>query len=397
MSRQEALITPSVLKWAREAAGYDISAAAVKLGRPESDIEKWEAGELLPSIAQARNVSKIYNRSLAVFYLPEPPEDFQTIRDFRHLYGNIPQEYSPKLLLLIRQVQIRQEWLQEWLQQEGGQPLDFIGSATLRMPIRTVANSIRQTLKMSTDQQKACSTRREALALWVNKAEGAGINICRQGGIDCNEARGFVLTDKYAPFIFINTNDSLAAQLFTLVHELAHIWLNSPGISNLEGLESVRTQEDNIEIFCNKITSEVLLEHDIFMKLWASRKTTLSTEDWIKTVSDAYKISESMIALKLLQNNLITLGAYTQLRDKYIEDWKKYRGEEKAKMKAKKSGPSPHLLKVHSNGYTYTQTVISAYSRGAVSGRDASGLLGVKINNLKKVAKYAAVNTGSWQ
>jgi Zn-dependent peptidase ImmA (M78 family) len=398
MSRQEALVTPSVLKWARVTAGYDISAAALKLGRPESDIEKWEAGELLPSIAQARKASEVYKRSLAVFYLPEPPKDFQTIRDFRHLPADYPREFSPGLLLLIRQVQSRQEWLKEWLQLEGAKPLKFIGSANIQTPVQNLVNSIRQVLDISPRNQMDCSSRSEALKLWIDRSELVGINMCRQGKIDCKEGRGFVLVDTYAPFIYLNTNDAMAAQLFTLVHELVHLWINSSGISNLEYFnDGGLTQEDKIEIYCNQVASAILLDQNSFVQLWNSYTGALSIEDRINKTSEVFKVSEEVVARRLLQNGIIVENKYKELRKMYADRWRKIKEEEKEKYRSSPGGPSPHLMRVHSNGRRYTQTVISAYNSGAISGRDASGLLGVKINNLQKVAKYAGVDTGSWQ
>ena len=74
MNRQEALVTPSVMRWARERARLTLEEAAARIGRPAEEIEAWENDEKRPSLAQARRASEAYKRSRAVFYLPEPPE-----------------------------------------------------------------------------------------------------------------------------------------------------------------------------------------------------------------------------------------------------------------------------------------------------------------------------------
>lgn len=129
MARQEALVTPSVIKWARDKAGYDVGTAAQKIGRPSPEIEAWEDGSLRPTLPQARKAAEVYRRSLAVFYLPKPPRDFGTLRDFRHLPGDQPREYSPELALLVRRVWGRQEWLRHFLIAEGAGQLRLAGSA----------------------------------------------------------------------------------------------------------------------------------------------------------------------------------------------------------------------------------------------------------------------------
>ena len=171
MPRVEALVTPSVIKWAREQAKMSIDEAARKIKRSPADIQAWENGTLRPSIAQARKASEVYRRPLAVFYLPEPPKDFRTLRDFRTLPNNNLREYSSELALLIRTAEYRQEWTREHLLDEGEEPLSFVGSASLNENPRDVARDILETLQLSPQDQQECNTRQGALRLWLEKAE----------------------------------------------------------------------------------------------------------------------------------------------------------------------------------------------------------------------------------
>ncbi len=102
MPRVKANITPRVMEWARESCGYSIEDAASKIGRSAEEISAWEIGELQPTIPQARRASEVYKRPLAVFFLPEPPADFHTLRDFRRLPSGYSREYSPHLNFLVR-------------------------------------------------------------------------------------------------------------------------------------------------------------------------------------------------------------------------------------------------------------------------------------------------------
>jgi len=395
MAKLEAFVTPSVMKWAREKAGYDIPTAAEKIRRPESDVEAWENGSDRPSMAQARRASEVYSRSLAVFYLPEPPKDFATLRDFRHMPSGQPREYSPELALLVRQVHVRQAWIRESLVGEKMPEVGFVGSVTSDVPPMKVAHSIRQDLSITPQEQMACPSRHAALRLWIDKAEEAGLFICRQSGIECQEARGFVLVDAFAPFIYLNSTDALVAQLFTLVHELAHVWMGQPGLSNLEGLgRRARTPDAQVEVFCNRVAAEALVDQNVFAELWASADAQLDLQQRVEWVSGKLKVSEEAVARRLMDRGQITVERYRELRSFYGERWRALRRRERARLRESPGGPSYYVVKVAAIGRSFTQTVAAAYHRGDISGRDASGLLGVKINHLTDLAVCAGVRTG---
>lgn len=391
-----ALVTPEVMKWARLQAGlHDVNVAASRIGRPPEDITAWEAGTKAPSLAQARKAAEVYRRSLAVFYLPEPPQGFQTMRDYRQHAGSQNVSFSPELTFLIRTIENKQAWLAEWAKNEGASYIPHIGAASLDKPAAEVAKAIRIALGIKVADQIACITRREALNLWIEKAEAIGINVCRQGEIDCNEARGFVLTNVYAPFIFINSSDVIVAQLFTLAHELAHLWINAPGLSNLEGIGRGNDDDEaKIEVFCNSVAAYTLLEDSSLKELWAKASGAKDLGDRIARVSNVLKISEEVIARRLLEQNKISIKDYQSLREYFAERWRQYKRDEKAKMRSRKGGPSPHLLRVLLNGRIFTRTVLSSFFEGTLPGADASRLLSVKVNNFPKVAEHAGLIPG---
>lgn len=396
MPRLRVPITPTVIKWCRIKAGYSIEAASRKIGRPPEEIEGWENGSLQPTLSQARKASEKYKRPLAVFFLPEPPQDFSTLRDFRTLPGDYSRDYSPELVFLIREAQIRQEWAREFLRDEGSGELPFVGSASLRSNPIEVARNIREALSISIEEQQACRTREEALMLWIRKAEDAGIFVFQQRKVEPVEARGFVLSDGCAPFIFLNASDAKAGRMFTLVHELAHLWINEPGISNLEGRGKERgSTETKIEMFCNKVAAGALVDSASFEVSWRMLPQRLDLEEKIENLSQKFKVSEEVIARKLLQLQRITKTQYTNLRTTYQARWREIEDEEKKARKEQKRGPSYYRLKAFNTGYAFTKTVLSAHRNGLVLGREASSLLGVKLNNMGKLAECIGLPFGS--
>jgi len=390
MERVEALITPSVLRWARESAGFSLDEAAKKLGRAVTDVIAWESGESRPSIPQARKASEVFRRPLAVFYLSRPPEDFDTLRDYRRLPLEQTRAYSTRLISLMRTSQERQNWAKDFLRDEGGERIEFVGSASLGDSPLSAARHLRSALDIDRDEQYKCKTREDTLLLWLRKTERAGVFVFREGGIDLRECRGFAASDDIAPFIYLNSEDARSAQMFTLVHELAHLLINQSGVSNL--LEDGRyksNEASTVESFCNQVASEVLLDRERFEIEW-TRLTHLDIEDQIERLSVAFKVSEEVVARRLLDGRRINQGLYRQLREEYQLRWNELKRVKIARMKTQVGGPSFYQTKVANNGYAFTRTVIGAFSGGSLSGREASALLGVKLNYFPKLAAVAA-------
>ena len=227
MERRYAKITPSVMKWARTTAHYSIDEAAKRIKRKPEEISGWETDDLLPTIAQLRNAAKVYKRPLAVFYLPEPPKDFQTLRDFRVTNYGGPDSYSPEFAFLLRETQERQITISEIMQENEEDQIEFIGTASIQTPIEDLARIIRTRLDLP-DEIIKFDTRALALKYWYDKIEKLGVFVFETGNmkgrkIEPEEVRGFVISDDYAPFIFINAQDTKAGQIFTLFHELVHL------------------------------------------------------------------------------------------------------------------------------------------------------------------------------
>lgn len=392
MARVQALVTPSVMRWAREQARLSLDEASSKIKRSPEEIAAWEEGTLRPSIAQARKACEVYRRPLAVFYLPDPPKDFETLRDYRSLADTEVREFSPELAFLIRIAHHRQDWMRDYLLSEGFEPLTFVGAASTEDIPQDIPQDIRKVIQVSPKEQRECETRYEALRLWIERSEAAGVFIFRQRQISLIEARGFLISDDIAPFIFINSEDSKSAQLFTLAHELAHLWLNLSGISNLETRgRAIDEETRRIEVFCNKVAAYTVLDDQVFNDEWEGLSPSTPLEERIHHVSGALKVSEEVVARRLLEKNEISQETYRNLGHFYQDRWEEVKARERYRMKSSKGGPSYYVTTAAKVGYAFTQTVVSAFMSGAISGRDASSLLNVKVNNLRRLGKVAGI------
>lgn len=113
----------------------------------------------------------------------------------------------------------------------------------------------------------------EAQKYLVQVLEDCGIIVVFNGVVENNtsrkipveECRGFVLVDEYAPFMFINNSDFKSAQMFTMVHELAHIWTgHSAGFD----FRKLQPAADPIEQLCDKVAAEFLVPVKELDRVW---------------------------------------------------------------------------------------------------------------------------------
>jgi len=248
-----------LLRWARQRADITID----KLERRFPKLELWEGDEAEPTFKQLEDFSKAVHVPLGYLFLDQPPHEPLPIPDFRTMGGQAPRRPSPDLLEMLYACQRRQDWYRSYAESNGDEPLAFIGSLATDTPIVQAAAQIRAALKFDLEARAECSTWEEALRLFIGQADSAGILVMCSGVVmnnnhrklDPEEFRGFALVDVLAPLVFINGTDSKSAQMFTLAHELAHLWSGHTALSNT----TVASRDQNaIETWCNRVAAELL-------------------------------------------------------------------------------------------------------------------------------------------
>jgi hypothetical protein len=263
-------INPRLLSWARETAGLGPEDAAAKLGL-KSTARATAAEKLLLAEEGKRPIGRsmlekaaaIYRRPLVTFYLSDPPRRGERGEDFRTISRVVSPREDAALDTLIRDIRTRQQLLREALiEDEDTRSLEFVASCQIDNGAKAVASRIRNTLRVTTAEQKRARAPAALFNLLRDRAEKAGIFVLLLGDLGSHHSdiseetfRGFALADDVAPFVVINDNDATSARSFTLMHELAHVWLGRTGVSG-----SLRGAPANIaEHFCNEVAGEFLL------------------------------------------------------------------------------------------------------------------------------------------
>ena len=261
-------VQAELFHWALERSGHTEDSAHSKFPK----FAEWLDGTRPPTVRQLERFANWTRTPFGFFLLDSPPEDRLPIPDFRTSQGRTRRP-SPDLLETVQTMQRRVEWLREFLLEEGHEQLAFVGQQTPRSPPQQVAQSMLGALGLAEEWAKKENTWSDALRLLRQRIEAAGIMIVVNGVVgnnthrplDVDEFRGFVLVDSIAPLIFVNGRDARCAQMFTLAHELAHIWIGREGVSNLDRLQPVG---QDVETFCNQVAAELLIPTERFQAEW---------------------------------------------------------------------------------------------------------------------------------
>lgn len=253
-------INPALLTWARERAGAEVFVLEERFPK----LAAWEAGDTQPTLKQLEDFARAVHVPIGYLFLPEPVQETLPVADFRTVAGHAAPRPSPDLLDALYLCQQRQDWFRDHARMNAFPSLNFVGSTNIASDPVLVAESMRQTLDLSLAERQQLSSWEDALRQLIAKMEEAGVMVMVSSIVGSNshralrveEFRGFALADTLAPLVFINGADSKAAQMFTLAHELAHVWLGESGISNTE---TGRLPEQHTERWCNAVAAELLM------------------------------------------------------------------------------------------------------------------------------------------
>jgi Zn-dependent peptidase ImmA (M78 family) len=330
----------------------------------------WERGEAL-TLRQLEALAKTTSTPLGYFFLPQPPEERLPIPDFRTLPGAQVRRPSPNLLETVQTMQQRQGWMRDFLIEQGQERLAFVGSVTLREDPNRVASRIRRALSLPDDWARRERTWIDALRALREAAEEARVLVMINGivgnntrrKLDVNEFRGFILVDDYAPLVFINGADARAAQMFTLAHELAHLWVGRGGVFNLEALQPAN---DEVEIFCNRVAAELLVPAQDLRRQWAEAQ---EADEPFQFLARYFKVSPLVAARRALDLGLLH-------RNEFFDFYRDYQADER-RQKRKSSGGDFYATQGMRVGERFANAVIRAVKEGRLLYRDAYRLTGL--------------------
>ncbi|MFT5117368.1 MAG: Zn-dependent peptidase ImmA (M78 family) [Kiritimatiellia bacterium] len=376
MTTVYAAINPDILSWARERAQLSLAVLAQKLHVPEIKLEEWESGDKPPTFKQAQNFAAKTHTPFGYLFLRTPPIESLALPDLRTFGGNQPRKPSSELMEIIQIILRRKQWFLDYLRDQGAQHNPYIGLFNTQSSVHNIVRHMRKTLNVGAHPERGYWD--EYFRLLVQKIEAAGILIMRQGDmghytrpLSVSEFRGFAIFDPIAPIIFINQADAPSARLFTLMHELAHIWIGESGISDANP-----TTQRKEEVLCNAVAGEFLVPAGEFKQYWQELE---NWQDNIPLLESHFHVSQWVIVRRAQSLGKITVDQYQH----YINDLKdQHKNRERTK-----GGPTYYVTKKGQLSERFSKALVSEALSGRVLLRDAAQLLGMKASNITKYAK----------
>ncbi len=308
-----------LLTWALGRSGRTVESARARYAK----FSEWMDGTGSPTLRQLEDFANWTRTPLGFLLLETPPDDRLPIPDFRTAEGR-PLRPSPDLLQTVQSMQRRQAWMREFLSEEEHQ-LTFVGTCDANDPPAKVAQSMREVLNLHEDWAKQANNWTDALRILRQAVELGGIMVVINGVVGNNnhrplnvdEFRGFVLVDTIAPLVFVNGQDAKSAQMFTLAHELAHLWIGQEGVSNLDRLEPVGK---SVETACNRIAAEFLVPAVRFELEWLN---VSGHPDRLERLAKIFKVSTLVVARRALDLRHISRREFFDFYDRHIQESRK--------------------------------------------------------------------------
>jgi Zn-dependent peptidase ImmA (M78 family) len=349
-----------------------------KSARAADRLEALEAGTQQPSRALILKMAHKYRRPLVTFYLDAPPARGDRGEDFRSLPTK--QTDTEGLLdALLRDVRARQATVRDiLLEDDAHRKVPFIGSITMQDGVAPLLAAMRQGIRLDVGEYRAQASVESAFALLRSRVEAAGVFVLLIGNlgshhssIDVETFRGFALADEVAPFIVINDQDAVSAWSFTLLHELAHLWLGKTGVSG-------RSSEAQIEKFCNDVAAEFLLPSSELPRVGVERNSAPQAAiELIEKFASERHLSRTMVAYSLYRATLLREDTWKTISAWFLSQWRKARDAKRERQRDGK-GPNYYVVRRHRLGPALLHLVARSIDEGALTPTRASKVLGVK-------------------
>lgn len=391
-----ALVEPSVLRWARTTVDLTSVAAARKIRVPDGRVDEWESGDRLPTIAELKRAAKVYRRALGVFYLPEPPKDFDTLRDFRRRPGAGAKAWSIALHAEYRRAHEQRDVLLELFELEEVTPPKTWQNAVSDGNDEQLAAVARKRLLAHAPLPLpgATSDRYAHLNAWTAALEASGVLVfATQGGrVEPEEMSAFSLYFDEVPVIVVNGADWPRGRLFSLLHEFGHLLLHTEGLCDTYRARRSSNPNARLEARCNDLAAKMLMPRNEVLAQPEVRKRQDEPTSWdYESLRDA--AAPFGVSAEAFLRRLVTLGRstsvfYEQRREEFLAAYR----EQEAEGRRSEPRGNFYFTKARDLGKGYIRAVDRAHRAELIDRLTAAGMLNAKVGQIDRLAQVARLS-----
>jgi Zn-dependent peptidase ImmA (M78 family) len=386
MASVKAVVDPQLLIWARRTANLEPLAANRKINVPEGRVEQWESGERAPTIAELRRAGEVYNRALGVFFLPGPPEGFDTLRDFRRVDFRQTSEWSVDLHVEYRRAHDQRDALLEIVELDN-KPASRAWRITVFDDDARIARLARELLEQHGPMPypRPSADQYAHLGYWIAALESVGVMVMQSTGgrVSTDEMRAFSLYFDDIPVIVLNGADFPRGRTFSLIHEYAHLLLHTAGLCDTRTDQRALTDDRLLEARCNTIAADLLMPAAAIFEANLVATHSVGVPWTLSELIEAarpFGVSAESFLRRLVTLGLVPIVQYQQFRDDN-------RGDHIERLKP--GGGNFYITKARDLGKGYVRTVTGAHRRALIDSTTAATYLGVKVGQIAELAARA--------
>lgn len=374
-------VSPDVLQWAVDRSGKDFET----LVHAFRNLPRWLSGEAYPTFPQLEKFAAATYVPLGRLFVPVPPEEKLPITDFRRIAGAADREPSANLLDTIDMCRARQDWYRDYMERVAVEPLSFVNALTSDDRTEDAAARMRRDLGLGAFTRPRASTWDLAFSSLVDSVEAMGVLVMVSGVVGANtrrkldhrEFRGFTLSDPFAPLIFVNGADSRAATIFTVIHELGHVYLGESGVSQPD--HRVMNESEH-ERWCNGVAADFLMPAEIIRREYRPASPgTPSFSDELDRLAFYFKVSALAVLMRLRETRTVNFADFS---DQY--DHELARARAAYENRPDSSGGNFYNTEGRRVSKRFARAIIGDTVGGDTAHRDAFRLLGIKTTSTFK-------------
>ncbi|MEV7633624.1 ImmA/IrrE family metallo-endopeptidase [Microbacterium sp. NPDC089318] len=379
-----------MLVWARETSRLEPATAAARLKVDEEQLLAWEHGAPGLTVAKLQAAAELYRRPLAAFYLSERPPVEERVRDFRRPWLTARRRESPILAAEIRRAEAQRDNLIEIIELRDERPSD-----EWKEP--ATADSVAAHARVLLDSRSLISRPSPSgkptdwFFYWSSALEEVGVLVVTANAVPASEADGFSVAVDPVPIVGVNGSSHFNRRIFTLLHEYAHLLLNSSALCDLHEEETTARDIDRVEVECNRIAAEILVPSGQFAQRPIVVGSKPNADNWqlhdLQSEARVWGVSPEVILRRLVTHKRASAEFYDAWRERHNDPERYSSGTDNRR----NNGGDGLRTKVRNLGKGYVRTVVGALSEGYLSTYESANMLNAKVDQIPKLMERARI------